>query len=45
MLQALYGDTPPLAAYPQKDRGRIKAQQERLQRERRLRETDGSDRA
>ncbi|MFV0512997.1 MAG: penicillin-binding protein 2 [Jhaorihella sp.] len=45
MLQALYGDTPPLAAYPQKDRGRIKAQQERLQRERRLRETAGSDRA
>ena len=37
-LQALYGDTPPLAAYPEKDRSRIKAQQERLQRERQARE-------
>ena len=34
LLQALYGGTPPLAAYPAKDRGRIKAQQERLERER-----------
>ncbi|MGA1027082.1 MAG: hypothetical protein ACO3TH_12300, partial [Lutimaribacter sp.] len=31
-------DTPPLAAYPEKDRSRIKAQQERLQRERQARE-------
>ncbi|UYV36140.1 penicillin-binding protein 2 [Rhodobacteraceae bacterium D3-12] len=29
-LQALYGEDPPLAAYPSKDRGRIRAQQERL---------------
>ncbi|QBF30259.1 penicillin-binding protein 2 [Thalassococcus sp. S3] len=38
-LQALYGGTPPLAAYPTKDRGRIQAQQERLQREQQARET------
>jgi penicillin-binding protein 2 len=37
-LQALYGDTPPLAAYPEKDRSRIKAQQDRMQRERQARE-------
>jgi penicillin-binding protein 2 len=30
MLQALYGDTPPLEAYPDSDRARIQAQQERL---------------
>ncbi len=45
-LQALYGDDPPLAAYPAKDRGRIKTQQEQL---RRRFDTDGagedSDRA
>lgn len=29
-LQALYGEDPPLAAYPAKDRGRIQAQQARL---------------
>ena len=29
-LQALYGEDPPLAAYPAKDRGRIKTQQEKL---------------
>ncbi|KPP81430.1 MAG: penicillin-binding protein 2 [Rhodobacteraceae bacterium HLUCCO07] len=29
-LQALYGDDPPLSAYPAKDRARISAQQERL---------------
>ena len=29
-LQALYGDDPPLAAYPAKDRGRIRTQQEEL---------------
>lgn len=45
LLQALYGDTPPLAAYPEKDRGRIKAQQERLQRERQQGGREGSDRA
>ncbi len=46
MLQALYGGTPPLAAYPKGDRSRIKAQQERLERERIKREeTGGNDRA
>ncbi len=45
MLQALYGDTPPLAAYPSKDRGRIKAQQERLERERPRYDTSESGRA
>ncbi|MDF1717640.1 MAG: penicillin-binding protein 2 [Antarcticimicrobium sp.] len=45
MLQALYGDTPPLAAYPSKDRSRIKAQQERLHRERLRAEQDQSGRA
>ncbi len=44
LLQALYGDTPPLAAYPKKDQGRIKAQQERLKREL-LKAASGSDRA
>ena len=29
-LQALYGDMPPLSAYPSKDRDRIRAMQERL---------------
>jgi len=43
-LQALYGGTPPLSAYPAKDRARIKAQQERLQRER-PGTGDGNDRA
>ncbi|WP_282096726.1 penicillin-binding protein 2 [Epibacterium ulvae] len=33
LLQALYGGTPPLEAYPKADRSRIKALQERLQRE------------
>ncbi|MEC7669888.1 MAG: penicillin-binding protein 2, partial [Pseudomonadota bacterium] len=33
-LQALFKGTPPLEAYPQGDRSRIKAQQERLERER-----------
>lgn len=31
-LQALYGEDPPLAAYPSKDRGRISAQQKRLRK-------------
>lgn len=44
-LQALYGGTPPLEAYPAGDRSRIKAQQERLQRERKAREENGQDRA
>ncbi|MDF1802931.1 penicillin-binding protein 2 [Thalassovita sp.] len=33
-LQALYGEDPPLSAYPTKDRDRIKALQDRLKRER-----------
>jgi penicillin-binding protein 2 len=44
-LQALYGGTPPLTAYPSKDRGKIKAQQERLHRERPDVGKDGKDRA
>ncbi len=44
-LQALYGGTPPLAAYPSKDRNKIKAQQERLHRERPGSGKDGKDRA
>ncbi|PIE13459.1 MAG: penicillin-binding protein 2 [Rhodobacterales bacterium] len=31
-LQALYGDDPPLGAYPPRDRGRIGAQQRRLRK-------------
>lgn len=34
LLEALYGGPPPLDAYPKGDRERIKAQQERLERER-----------
>jgi len=45
LLQALYGDTPPLAAYPSKDRSRIKAQQDRLRRERLRSEQEQSGRA
>jgi len=45
MLQALYDGTPPLAAYPTGDRRRIKAQQERLKRERPQIDADGKDRA
>lgn len=44
-LQALYGEDPPLAAYPQKDRGRIKTQQEQLRRARPNPDSDESDRA
>jgi penicillin-binding protein 2 len=40
-LQALYGEDPPLAAYPARDRGRIRAQQERL---RALRPPEGGKR-
>lgn len=45
VLQALYGGTPPLDAYPASDRGRIEAQQERLERERRVREQEAQSRA
>lgn len=44
-LQALYGDDPPLAAYPSKDRSRIRSQQERLRRERRAFATESKSRA
>ena len=44
-LQALYGKDPPLAAYPSKDRGRIRTQQEELRRARPGADGDGSDRA
>ncbi len=44
-LQALYGEDPPLDAYPKKDRGRIKAQQERLRKEYPQLRSDGRDRA
>jgi len=44
MLQALFDGPPPLAAYPTSDRRRIKAQQERLKRER-LRPYNPSDHA
>ena len=33
LLQALYNGTPPLDAYPEADRSRIRSQHERLQRE------------
>ncbi|TMV11878.1 penicillin-binding protein 2 [Arenibacterium halophilum] len=45
MLQALYEGTPPLEAYPTADRNRIKAQQEKLQREQDERAPVRSDRA
>jgi penicillin-binding protein 2 len=44
-LQALYKGDPPLEAYPTADRRRIKAQQERLARERAERRAQGSDSA
>lgn len=44
-LQALYKGTPPLDAYPSSDRGRIQAQQERLERERRARAEEEGRRA
>ena len=44
-LQALYGGEPPLEAYPAKDRGRIRTQQEKLRREPPKPGTDSSDRA
>ena len=45
VLQALYGGTPPLDAYPAGDRPRIQAQQERLQREKDDRRNGQSDQA
>ncbi len=44
-LQALYGEDPPLAAYPTKDRGRIKTQQEKLRQYRPGAPGEESDRA
>ncbi|WP_397542732.1 penicillin-binding protein 2 [Roseovarius salis] len=44
-LQALYGEDPPLSAYPAKDRNRISTQQERLRRARPGPAENGSDRA
>ena len=44
-LQALYGEDPPLAAYPSKDRGRVKAQQKRLREIRPDFDGDGNNRA
>lgn len=44
-LQALYGEDPPLAAYPEKDRGHIKTQQEQLRRAHPQSAKDESDRA
>jgi penicillin-binding protein 2 len=44
-LQALYGQDPPLEAYPTADRRRIKALQDRLARERAERLVRGSDSA
>lgn len=44
-LQALYDGDPPLEAYPTADRSKVKAQQERLKRERRDAPGSGEDRA
>ncbi len=44
-LQALYGEDPPLAAYPSKDRDRIRTQQDELRRTRPGMGGDSSDRA
>ena len=44
-LQALYGEDPPLDAYPAKDRSRVKALQDRLKREREAREREAQSRA
>jgi len=44
-LQALYGDNPPLEAYPSKDRERIRSQQERLQQVMQANDPDGRSRA
>lgn len=44
-LQALYGEDPPLEAYPNKDRGRVRAQQKRLRELQVSGPNDGQDRA
>lgn len=44
-LQALFGQDPPLDAYPSKDRERIRSQQERLQQVLRENDPDGRSRA
>lgn len=44
-LQALYGDDPPLEAYPSKDRDLIAQQQDRLRREREKRLSEARSRA
>lgn len=44
-LQALYQGDPPLEAYPKADRSKVKAQQERLRRERRAFQNNPSERA
>lgn len=44
-LQALYGEDPPLDAYPAKDRGRVRAQQRRLRELLPKSNDDGSGRA
>jgi penicillin-binding protein 2 len=45
LLQALYGGTPPLEAYPSAHRGRIRTQQEELEQRAAARAADGRDRA
>ena len=44
-LQALFGEDPPLEAYPTKDRGRVKKQQEKLRQYQPWTPRDESDRA
>ncbi len=44
-LQALYGEDPPLDAYPAADRDSIREQQEKLRRDRPASGTDENDRA
>ena len=44
-LQALYGEDPPLDAYPSKDRERIRTQQERLRQVLQSNSADGRSRA
>ncbi|MWB77721.1 penicillin-binding protein 2 [Pseudooceanicola sp. 216_PA32_1] len=44
-LQALFKGDPPLETYPEKDRGRIKSQQEKLRQLRPIAESQGKSRA
>ncbi|KUF12638.1 penicillin-binding protein 2 [Pseudoponticoccus marisrubri] len=44
-LQALFGGDPPLDAYPRSEQRKVKAQQERLAREREERRAEGDSRA